>query len=491
MSQASLGWGAVGGGPGPKPAACLGCPLDKTGRGFAPSIGPSSALIAIVGEALGSTEADRGEPFVGQAGAYLNRAFSLLGLSRSDYRIGNVVSCQPPRDWLVGAPWEQGAIAHCLTHRTLNIYGYSPRVYLTLGVTATKTVLKDLLKIEYHGKLNDWQGYVLGDGPYVIPSFHPAFMLRGQQRLLGSLLFALKRAMEVASFGHTPKPVSLVVDPDPEWFDNWARQVTPDAWLAVDIENPMTGGNDEDELVSGVAQITRINFAINPDQGITVPWEPRYLPTITQLLTSPCVKVMWNERYDTSVLKKHDQRVAGVILDAMWAWHMLQSSMPRGLGFASAFYSDLPPWKHLSQSNFGHYAAMDAVQTLRCMFGIAKDLRTANQWDIFLRHMVELDQKVLHPMEEIGLRLDPEKLRTFDTELGLKSDAILADIQASVPGHLRPLTGGWKNAPEGYPGSEVIAQTVKKLVHCCEDCGAEDVTTRHKCPAAPKAKETV
>lgn len=472
-----------------KPAPCIGCQLDSEGKGFAPSVGPPGALISIVGEALGRTEAEKGEPFVGAAGVYLNRAFALLGTNRSEYRIGNAISCQPPRDWLVGAPWEQAALHHCRTNRTLNLYAHSPRVYITLGVTATKTVLSDMLRIDYQGKLNDWQGYVIGEGPFVIPSYHPAFMLRGNQKLLGPLCFAMRRAMEVASFGFTPQPVSLVADPTPEWFDTWAENVTPESWLAVDIENPVTPGNDEDELTTGVAQITRINFSINPDQGITVPWEPRYLATITRLLQIPCPKIMWNERYDTHVLKQHGHVCAGVIIDAMWAWHVLQSSLPRGLGFVAPYYSDLPPWKHLSQTNMGHYAAMDAVQTLRCMFGIAKDLKKIGQWDIFLRHVVQLDSRVLHPMEEIGLRLDPERLKLFDTELEASSKQAVTDIQAMVPSHLRPLTGCWKNAPEGYPGSEVIAQQVKKIVQCCDTCGAEDVTTRHKCPGAPQAKE--
>lgn len=464
-----------------KPAACTGCPLHETGNGFAPSKGTAGALIAIVGEALGATEAAQGEPFVGQAGAYLNRALSLLGIPRSDFRIGNVVSCQPPRDWLVGAPWETAAIHHCHTNRVFNLYGYSPKVYLTMGTTATKTVLKEILRIDYMGKLNDWQGYTIGTGPFVIPTFHPAFLLRGKQSLLGAVLFALKRAMEVASFGFTPSEVSLVDDPDPAWFEAWAANVTPDCWLAVDIENPHTPGNDEDELVSGVAAITRINFAINTEQGITVPWDPRYRRTIDSLLASPCTKVMWNERYDTGVLKKHGCTVKGVILDGMWGWHMLQSAMPRGLGFVSPYYSDLPPWKHLSQTNMGHYAAMDAVQTLRCMFGIAKDLKAADLWNTFVRHVVELDQRVLHPMEEIGLRLDPSRLSAFNDELEKRSAEILNDIQNSIPANLRPLSGGWKNPPAGHAGTDIVVKQVKKLVTCCTDCGQEDVTLKHKC----------
>lgn len=475
-----------------KPPACTGCPLEKTGLGFAPSIGPPGAPIAIVGEALGFREVQEGEPFVGAAGVYLNRAFSLLGVNRSQFRIGNAIHCQPPKDWLVGAPWEAAALSHCRTHRVLNIYAHSPTVYLTFGTTATKTVLSDLLRVDYLGKLNDWHSYVVGDQlPYVVPSFHPAFLLRGKQNLMGALLFALRRAMEVASFGFTRNPVSLVVDPDPIWFMEWATHLTPDSWLATDVENPVTPGQEEDEIALGVHQITRINFSTNPDQGITVPWEPRYFPTITQLLTSPCPKVMWNERYDTSVLKHHGHEVNGVILDAMWAWHFLQSSLPRGLGFVAPFYSDLPPWKHLSSTNMGHYAAMDAVQTLRCMFGIAKDLKQQGQWDTFLRHCVQLDSRVLHPMEEVGLRLDPERLTTFHSELETRSAQLLTRIQSLVPPHLRPLSGGWKNAPEGYPGSEVVAQTVKKIVTCCDDCGAIDVTTRHKCDKQLKLKEIV
>jgi len=475
-----------------KEPACLGCPLEKTGSGFAKSIGPPGAPIAIVGEALGYKEAQDGEPFVGQAGAYLNRAFSLLGLNRGQFRIGNTVHCQPPKDWLVGAPWEQAAIRHCHTHRVLNLYAHSPSVYLTVGATATRTVLSEILKVEYQGKLNDWHSYVLGSQPpFVIPTFHPAFLLRGKQALMGALLFALRRAMEVASFGFTRQPVSLLVDPDPEQFAAWATNVTPDCWLAVDVENPVTPGQEEDEIALGVAQITRINFSINPDQGLTVPWEPRYQATIRQLLSSPCPKVMWNERYDTHVLRQHGYECAGLILDAMWAWHFLQSSMPRGLGFVSPFYSDLPPWKHLSQSNFGHYSAMDAVQTIRCMFGIAKDLKAQGQWDTFVRHCIQLDSRVLHPMEQVGLRLDPDRLTSFHAELETRSTQLLSDIQALVPSHLRPLSGGWKNLPTGFPGSEVLAQTVKKLVTCCDDCGAVDVTSRHKCQKQLSLKEPV
>lgn len=460
-----------------KPPTCEGCPLHTTGRGFAPAVGNPGSLISFVGEALGKTEADQGEPFVGAAGVYLNRAFGMLGLKRADFRIGNVVHCQPPKDWLRGAPWQKPAIAHCLNNRVLNLYAYSPQVFVTLGVTATETVLSEVLKVDYKGDIRNWQGYVVGSGPYVVPTFHPAHLLRGQQHLMGAVLFAVRRAMEVASFGLTRGEVSLVVDPDPQWFLEWVATVPPDCWLAVDIETTTKGSDEEDVVSSG--EIVRINFSMNPDQGVTIPWDSRYTPIVKRLLAQPTVKVFWNERFDVPILKANDIPISGVILDAMWAWKVNQSKMPRGLGFAAPFYSDLPPWKHLAQDAPGEYAALDALQTLRCIFGISKQLQKAGQWDTYLRHMVQLDAKVIHPMEEIGLKLDPVKLTDFNRDLEKRSQELTTLISQNVPEELLPLVGGWKTH---QPGS--FPKTITKLVSCCTDCGAEDVTLKHRCRKA-------
>jgi hypothetical protein len=50
---------------------------------------------------------------------------------------------------------------------------------------------------------------------------------------------------------------------------------------------------------------------------------------------------------------------------------------------------------------------MDGVQQLRLMFGIAKDLKDSGQWDSFLTHSTLHDTLVIHPMEMVGLLLDP------------------------------------------------------------------------------------
>lgn len=459
-----------------KPPSCQECSLEKTGIGYSKAVGPLSPNVTFVGEALGSKEAQVGEPFVGPSGVYLNRALGLLGLKREDFRIGNVVHCQPPRDWLSGAPWEQSCIRHCMTNRSIYMYQFHPQVYVTLGVIPTRTILAEVKKITYGGRLENWQGYIIGDEPpYVIPTFHPAHLLRGKQNLMGAFMYAIQQANEVAQRGFSRKPFDLIVDPDPEWFAAWADTITPEAWVAVDTET-LEKGDDEEEQDEAVGTIVRINFAIHPDQGITVPWDERYKPTIKRILELSNVKVLWNANFDIEVLHNAGMAMQGVILDGMWAWHFLQSNMPKGLGFVSPYFSDIPPWKHLNKENPGLYAAHDPIQTLRCMFGIAKELAKEGRWDVYLRHFVKFDARVLDPMTSIGLRLNPSKLREFHEDLAKISEALLSKIQIMVPTEMLPLEGGWKTP---QPGS--FPRTIKKLAYVCTDCGEQDVTAKHKC----------
>lgn len=468
-----------------KPSECLGCSLYTKGSGFAHAVGPVDADICLVGGALNRTEASQGRLGVGESSVYLNRALSRLGLSRSQIRIGNVISCQPHNDWITGAPWEFSATQHCSVHRR-NLGQH--KVYVTMGVHATKTMLKEICNVEYNGKLNDWHGYVVGDGPYVVPTFDPAFILRGNHKLFGAFLYDVRRAMEVASFGVRRDPVDLVVDPDPQWFTEYVEHAVadPEAWMAVDIECPIKGNDEDDSPIYVLTDIMRINFSVNPLQGITVPWEDRYLFGIRRLLDSPLAKVFWNERFDVPILTSKGFAPQGVILDGMWAWHMLQSSLPKGLGFVTPFYSTMQPWKHLSLAEPGKYAAQDAVAQLQCMMGIAKHLRAQGQWQSFIKYAVNLDATVLHPAEKQGILLNTTDLRLLQEELRVDREQVESEIAALVPEPVLPWAGGWKRQPstEKYPNA--VLRKVKETVLCCTDCGVNEVGPAHKCKKEPR-----
>jgi DNA polymerase len=471
-----------------KPPECIGCPLYTKGEGFALPSGPEDAVLCFVGEALGKDEVAASRPFVGAAGRKLDACIGRLGMTREQVRVANVISCRPPGNELVGTSYEHGATAHCKVHRAQ--WSGQHTTYVTLGVTATRTMLKELLAIDYGGKLENWHGYINTSPfnstgyPMVVPTYHPSHLIQGQQRLTGVFLHDIQRAMEVASFGFTRQPVSLVCDPPPEWFSEWVAAIPDDCWMAVDIETSMKMGSGEDDLEVPVGEITRINFSYHPDEGVTVPWDGRYLAAIEKALQSPCSKVFWNENYDVPILRERAKmEVKGQILDGMWAWHFLQSDLPKGLGFVAPFYSDLPPWKHLSDSSPAQYGAMDGVQQLRLMFGIAKDLKKSGQWESFLTNVVQLDRLVLHPSEQVGVLLDSARMVEFQARLKQYEARVFDNIQAILPDEVKPLApkGGWKRPPKGYAPELVITREIEVETLMCDSCGEEDVSANHQC----------
>lgn len=426
----------------------------------------------------------------------LLRGLEIAGLSREEVRIGNIVSCQPPGDWLVGAPWEWGAIQHCRVHRE-KLLSEPHKVFVAVGVSAAKTLLRELADTPYSGKIENWRGTINETlyGSHIIPMYHPSFLLRGNQKLMGVMASDIKKAVRVATQG-VHFTYETVVNPSPDWFYRWAIGVENDSWLSVDIETAKKMSSDEEEVDAEIVSdsIVAINFSYHPDQGITVPWAPGWMNTILMLLASPCTKLLWNAIYDIPRLKADGIAVNGQILDFMWGWHILQSDLPRGLGFVAPFYSDAPAWKHHAKDEPGWYAAMDAVQTQRCAFGIARDLQSKRfgertLWDVFIKHINRLDNEVLNPATEVGLGLDPQKLRDYAETLRTKAQEIREGIQALVPQEILPLhpPAGWKRNPERPDAVEFL---VEDFVNVCKSCGAEQVNVRHKCDAPQLALES-
>lgn len=464
-----------------KPGTCVGCVLEKKGFGYAPAIGPNNSKILLVGEALGSTEAVRGQPFVGMAGGMLDRILRLCGFSRDQFRIDNVVRCQPPNNWLDGAPWQHEAVNHCSVHinGTLN---ENHTVVIPLGTVPAQRLL-GIAPGTRNGGITNLHGTVSRDPLdrfWIVPSFHPSYIQRGAHNLIGVCVSDFRLAAEIAIKGHVPEEPTLVVDPSPEWFGKWVRDALSWAqakrfeldhppWLAADIETPEKAqGKDEGELETGKTKvrakavdlgtaskpkelkdptniILRINFSYKEDEGITVPFAPAYMAGIRALLASPFFsKVFWNKSYDLPRLEINECPVAQPIHDHMDAWHVLQSDLPRGLGFVSPFYNRRPPWKHLSDEKPGEYGAEDGVRTVKNSYGIEADLKKLGMWDAYYRHVFLLDTYALKPAEEIGLRVFPGNakkgtgLQGFSQELGREKERISGNIRENVPMEIWP-----------------------------------------------------
>jgi len=151
-------------------ATCTRCRLSAGRTQVVFGVGNPHADLMFIGEGPGYHEDKQGEPFVGAAGQLLNRMLAEIGIERSDVYINNVVSCRPPgnRDPL---PDEIEACRTWLMERVLLI---DPRIIVTLGNFATRTILDRPVSISrVRGERFTWEGRT------VIPTFHPAAILRG------------------------------------------------------------------------------------------------------------------------------------------------------------------------------------------------------------------------------------------------------------------------------------------------------------------------
>lgn len=150
---------------------CPGCPYSA--EKAVGTRGNAASPIVLVGEAPGATEMRVGLPFVGPAGEVLSAALYDAGLDESSLFITNAVACLPPK-----VRPRVAAIDACHDRLVRDIEAVSPSVIVTLGVTSVRAVM------EQHGLLlrDALDRPLTCDGAVVVPTLHPAFVLRAHGR---------------------------------------------------------------------------------------------------------------------------------------------------------------------------------------------------------------------------------------------------------------------------------------------------------------------
>ena len=149
---------------------CMRCPLCCQGRNnIVNSEGNPKARLMFVGEAPGADEDASGRPFVGRAGQLLNKIIEAIGMKREDVMIGNVNRCRPPQN---RQPTTEEAKT-CKPFLLREIAVIRPDVIVVLGNTAMKNLLDTKEGItRLRGQFQDYKGIK------VMPTFHPAYLLR-------------------------------------------------------------------------------------------------------------------------------------------------------------------------------------------------------------------------------------------------------------------------------------------------------------------------
>lgn len=149
-------------------AVCTRCPLHvgRTNPVFAD--GAPTAALMFIGEAPGRDEDMQGKPFVGRAGQLLTKMIEAMQFRRDEVYIANIVKCRPPENRV---PADEEAAA-CLPYLLRQIELVQPKVMVLLGATAVGRLLG---KTGISGLRGNWHEF---HGVRVMPTFHPAYLLR-------------------------------------------------------------------------------------------------------------------------------------------------------------------------------------------------------------------------------------------------------------------------------------------------------------------------
>jgi DNA polymerase len=152
---------------------CPRCKLSKSRTNIVFGQGSSHAELMFVGEAPGRDEDEQGLAFVGRAGQLLTKIIEAMGKKREDVWICNILKCRPPNN----RNPEPDEVAACRPFLDEQIRLISPRVIVTLGAFAAQALLETDEPIGLmRGR---WRS---AHGARVMPTFHPAFLLRSPER---------------------------------------------------------------------------------------------------------------------------------------------------------------------------------------------------------------------------------------------------------------------------------------------------------------------
>lgn len=157
-------------------------PLADAGTNVVISRGNPEARLLIIGEAPGLEENIKGKPFVGRAGQMLDKILQAANFDpERDVYITNSVFRMPPGE--DGKPFRKPTTEEIEYYRPYVfeiIRLMDPRVILLTGNVASQSVLGKTGITSLRGK---WTEH---EGRWIMPIFHPSYLLRNPAREPGS-----------------------------------------------------------------------------------------------------------------------------------------------------------------------------------------------------------------------------------------------------------------------------------------------------------------
>lgn len=401
-----------------------------------PAKGPIDSPFAIVGEAPGTQEVKKGEPFVGPSGMVLQ-----AGLEQSphpDPYITNVVQ------HLIGRDKDQVMLTNLVTENRerllAEIRAHPRKVILALGNVALWALTGD-----YSHKITQCRGQLFKSDLSehgIVAATHPAYLLRGNgsfRQFKADVAYAMDLANGGQPHTFTPPTWEYVDTPDKvQAFLERVRQHK--GYIACDIE---TGGFSHrlDKILMGgftldgkhIYVVTGRKREYTPEQHILHLLAPMWDPSF-----APDVRYVWhNGKFDVKFFQHQYNQPARVDDDTMLMSYALDET--RGIHDLETVANDWlgsPNWKGILDSHKKKNDSYDVIPEPILTKYMAYDI--ANTFNLIrvLRPLVRNDAKsellytktlipgsaYLAKIETVGMLVDMDRVEENRVEYQNQAD---------------------------------------------------------------------
>lgn len=335
--------------------------LRNKGLNYVGIRGNPRSSVCIMGEAPGEKEDFKGLPFIGPSGYLLDQMLVEAGFTPTEVWLTNPFKTRPPNNE-IGRLDELGIPRQVFHDQILEeLTLFKPTIIVACGKTPCQLLCPDTRSRRQKNAKEDgfgnWRGSLLVSPllnwpHYVIPMYHPAYVLRNyEEREI--CIFILTRAFEeykkFQSTGHVdPLPVrTILVNPSyGDVYNYLQRCIASTLPISVDIE-----------LLARKVPYT-ISFAPSPKDAVSLSlWN--YTPTeLVQLwrLMNVIFSTKWQIGQNYTTFDAHWLRALGfsinlnLVHDTLIRHHVLWPELPHRLQYQTMQYTREPYYKEEGKS---------------------------------------------------------------------------------------------------------------------------------------------
>jgi DNA polymerase I-like protein with 3'-5' exonuclease and polymerase domains len=286
---------------------------------------------------------------------------------------------------------------------------------------------------------------------YVIPTLHPAHIVRGAP--MSDVIAAdLRKAVRLAEYGPTQIENIVVAHPSSpvgeeratalalSWLQRWIDLKVP---VAVDVETSSVDFQDcklySVALSGDDGHNTAVAFTLCDVNTLSWQYEAALVRKLREVLYDPDVPTIYhNAPFDYAVLTRKGYNIGGPILDTQAYAHIIQPDIPKDLGWIGHQWLDVEPWKldhegrKMAQTSdvieLLVYNAKDALNTMKLRSPLHNEVLERGMSTSVIQYQMAYSRLAAR-MELYGVPLDYDLWRKRCAELYQDSEKHLYEMR--------------------------------------------------------------